>query len=159
DQGRIWAATAVSQKELQLRQQMDQRVNSLDPTASDYPAKIASLTDDTNAEVQQAASDLQDQAPSKSARKFASLHMSSAGVRLTAQSMATQSQLNAQYTTGLVQAGVKADSDLLAAQPDNDTYQRLLSKQQEAITGLTTISPDVKQKLLNDVSHQYAQVQ
>lgn len=159
DQGRIWAATAVSQKELQLRQNLQTQVNSLDPNDPDYASKIAGITSSTQSAVSDAQNDLMQQAPGKYARKFVSWHMASAGLRLTDAAMQTQSQLNASYTTGLVQNGIKADSDLLAASPDNDTYQRLLSKQQQAIGGLSTISPILKQRLIEDTAHTYAQVQ
>lgn len=159
DQGRIWASTAVSQKELELRQQMEQQVNSMDPTAQDYPARIASLTQQTQDQIKQAQNDLMEQAPGRFSKRFVAYHMASAGLRLNEQAMNVQSKLNADYTKDLVQSGVKADSDLLAASPDNDTYARLIQKQHDSIAGLTTIPPQVKSALIEGAAHTYAQVQ
>lgn len=159
DQGRIWAATAVSQRELALQQTLQQRVNSLDPTAPDYAQKIASLTDDTQRDVEQAQSELLDQAPGRYAKRFVGVHMANAGLRLNDFAMRTQAQLNGDYTKGLVQDGIKADSDILAATPDNDTYTRLLQKQHDAVVGLSTIPPNVKDELLQAAAHTYANVQ
>lgn len=159
DQGRIWAATAVSQKELALQQTFHERVNSLDPTDPNYAKKIADLTEQTQADTVQAQDDLTEQAPSRFAKRFVAVHMSSAGLRLNDMAMRTQSQLNADYTRNLVQDGIKADSDVLAATPDNDTYGRLLQKQHDAIVGLTTIDPTVKQALFQQAAHTYANVQ
>lgn len=159
DQGRIWASTAVSQKELQLKQQMEEQVNSMDPTAQDYPARIAALSQQTQDQVKQAQTDLMEQAPGRFAKRFVSYHMASAGLRLNEQAMAVQSKLNADYTKDLVQTGVKADSDLLAGSPDNDTYTRLVQKQHDSIASLTTIPPQVKAALMRDSEHTYAMVQ
>jgi hypothetical protein len=159
DQGRVWAATAVSQKELALQQTIQQRVNSLDPTDPDYAKKIATLSEDTQADITQAQTDLIDQAPGRYAKRFVGLHMAAAGLRLADGVMRTQAQLNGDYTKGLVQDGIKADSDILAASPDNDTYARLLQKQHDSIVGLTTINPTVKSALLESAAHTYANVQ
>lgn len=159
DQGRIWAATAVSQKELALQQTFQQRVNSLDPTDPDYAKKIASLTEDTHGDIEQAQTDLMDQAPGRYAKRFVGVHMANAGLRLNDFAMRTQAQLNGDYTKGLVQDGIKADSDILAATPDNDTYARLLQKQHDAVVGLSTIPPNVKDELLHTAAHTYANVQ
>jgi hypothetical protein len=159
DQGRIWAATAVSQKELALQQTFQQRVNSLDPTDPDYAKKIASLTEDTHGDIEQAQTDLMDQAPGRYAKRFVGVHMANAGLRLNDFAMRTQAQLNGDYTKGLVQDGIKADSDILAATPDNDTYGRLLQKQHDAVAGLSTIPPNVKDDLLRTAAHTYANVQ
>lgn len=159
DQGRVWAATAVSQKELALQQTFQQRVNGLDPTDPDYAKKIASLTDDTSGDVEQAQVDLMDMAPGRYAKRFVGVHMANAGLRLNDFAMRTQAQLNGDYTKGLVQDGIKADSDILAATPDNDTYGRLLQKQHDAVVGLTTIPPNVKDELLHTAAHTYANVQ
>src|SRR6185312_15960982 len=63
------------------------------------------------------------------------------------------------YTTNLVQQGIKSDTDMIAASPDNDTFQRLLDKQHDSIVGLTSVGPDVKSRLLTDVQHQYSATQ
>lgn len=159
DQGRIWAATAVSQKELALQQTFQQRVNGLDPTDPDYAKKIATLTEDTHGDIEQAQTDLMDLAPGRYAKRFVGVHMANAGLRLNDFAMRTQAQLNGDYTKGLVQDGIKADSDILAATPDNDTYGRLLQKQHDAVVGLTTIPPNVKDELLHTAAHTYANVQ
>lgn len=159
DQGRIWASTAVSQKELQLNQDFQTRVNSMDPSAPDYPAKINSLTADTQAAYTQAQSDLMGQAPSASAKKFTAYHMANASLRGTDNAMRTQASLNGAYTTTLVQTGQKADEDVLAATPDNDTFQRLIDKNNDMVGGLTTIGPDIKLKLQQGQIAQLSRVQ
>lgn len=159
DQGRVWAATAVSRKELQLQSTFQQRVNSLDPSDPQYPQKIASITQETQDDVNQATSDLVDAAPGRFAKRFTAYHMASAGLRLNDLAMRTQSQLNGDYTKNLVQDGIKADSDILAATPDNDTYGRLLQKQHDAIVGMQTISPELKSALLGQAAQTYANVQ
>jgi hypothetical protein len=157
DQGRIWAATAVSQKELQLQNDFQQRVNSLDPQDPEYPAKIQSITSDQQAAYAQGQQDLMDQAPGKSARKFVGYHMASATLRGTDLAMRTQAQLNGQYTSNLVAQGQKADEDVLAASPDDGTFTTLLKKNADMLGGLTTISPTDKlnlhQKFVNDLSN------
>ena len=159
DQGRVWASTAVSQKELAWRQDFTKKVDSLDPTSPDYPTQISSLATQAGESITQAQQDLMDQAPTRSARKSVGWHMASAGLRMNDMAMQTQSKLNADYTTGLVSQGIKADTDLIAASPDNDTFARVLQKQHDSIVGLNTIGPEVKTKLLTDVQHQYSVVQ
>ena len=159
DQGRIWAATAVSQKELQLRQGFQSHVDSLDPTSADYPAQVKGLADNANTAMADAQSDLMAQAPSSSARRFVGEHMAFANLRMADTAVQTQAALNANYTTGLVQQGVKADTDLIAASPDNDTVARLLQKQHDTIVNLGTINPDTKLRLLQGVQHQYSVAQ
>lgn len=157
DQGRIWAATAVSQKEVQLQQDFQTRVNSLDPQDPDYAAKIQAIVPDQQAAYAQGQQDIMDAAPSKTARKFAAYHMSTATVRGTNLAMTTQAQLNGQYTGSLVQQGQKADEDVLAASPDDATFTSLLAKNADMLGGLTTISPSDKlnlhQKYVADLSN------
>lgn len=159
DQTRLWASTAVSQKELALRQQFQQHVDGLDPTAPDYPEQIKNLTDNANTEVSQAQTDLMDSAPDAAARAQVQYHMANAGLRMTDLAMQTQSRLNADYTKSVVQQGIDADTDILAASPDNDTYARLLQKQHDSIVSLQTIPPNAKAALLQDVQHKYSWAQ
>lgn len=159
DQARLWASTAVSQKELALKQASQDHLNSLDPTASDYPEQIKNLTEASNERTQQATSELMAQAPDGAARKQVSYHMANAGLRLTDVAMQQTSKLNADYTTGLVQQGMKADTDIIAASPDNDTVARKLQMQHDTIVGLTTIDPETKYKLLQGVVHAYSATQ
>jgi hypothetical protein len=159
DQGRVWAATAVSQKELAWRQGFNKQVDSLDPTSPDYPTQLSQLSENAGKDITEMQQNLMDQAPTRSARKFAGWHMATAGLRMNDLAIQTQAKLTAGYTTNLVNQGVKTDTDMIAASPDNDTFQRLLEKQHDAIMGLSTIGPDVKLKLLTNVQHQYSQTQ
>jgi hypothetical protein len=159
DQARLWASTAVSQKELALKQASQDHLNSLDPTAPGYPEQIKNLTEASNERTQQATADLMEQAPDGAARKQVSYHMANAGLRLTDIAMQQTSKLNADYTTGLVQQGMKADTDIIAASPDNDTVARKLQMQHDTIVGLSTIDPETKHKLLQNVVHTYSATQ
>jgi hypothetical protein len=159
DQGNLWAATAVSQKELAIRQTLTDHVNALDPTAPDYAEQIKGVTEFAKTTVAQGQQELMDNAPVGSARRFVSYHMANAGLRIADGAMAVQSKLNADYTTGLVQQGMKADSDLVAASPDNDTFARLVQKTHDAVVGLNTIAPNVKADLLTTQVHALSTVQ
>lgn len=159
DQARIWASTAIAQAEVQTRQKFTQQVNSLDPTAPDYPDQIGKLAANADDMWTQATSDLQAKAPTNIAGRMVASQMSRARVRFTSEAMDQQAKLNAGYTTNMVLDGVKASSDLLAASPDNDTYQRLVAQSHDSIVNLQTIDPNVKLKLAENTEHQLAVVQ
>lgn len=159
DQARIWASTAIAQAEVQTRQKFTQQVNSLDPTAPDYPDQISKLSDDADDMWSQATADLQAKAPTSIAGKMVADQMGRARARFAAEAMDQQAQLNAGYTTNMVLDGVKASSDLLAASPDNGTYQRLVEQAHDSIVNLQTIDPNTKLKLAENTEHQLAVVQ
>lgn len=159
DQAQTWAATAAAQQELNVRQQWQQKVNGLDPTSQDYPAQIASLTDNANETWDKSVSDVQDKAPNGFASTLLGRHLDMAKTRFQLEAMQQQSQLNAAYTGDLVKQGISADSDLISASPDNNTFDKAAAKWQATIGGYKTIDPIAKGKLNDYALNQLANAQ
>ena len=159
DKARIWASASVPEAELAVRQRAEARTNSLDPTAPDYPAKIAALTDQMHQDVSDTQQSLMDAAPDLAARQMVARHFGAAGLRMNDMAMQTQSALNANFTTNQVTQGTNAGTSLISSMPDNDTYARQLAQTHDAIMGLTTVSPEIKLNLLTSAQHQYSVAQ
>ena len=158
DQAKLWAATATAETEVQLGQRMTQRVDSLDPTSKDYGAQIAGLTDAANSDFQDSTQQLMDEAPNNQARQLIAMHAATARVRFMGQAMNTQSQLNANFSVQIAQNGMKANSQVLASNPDNDTFQNILGQTTSTINALS-IDPVLKSKLIENSRQNFAKVQ
>lgn len=159
DQAKMWAATATAEKEVELRKQIADKVNSLDPTAPDYADQIAGFTDWAHQQTDAATDDLMTRAPNDSARRYVDYHMASTKVRTLDAAMGTQADLNAAYTLQIANNGVKANTDVLAANPSNDTYADLIERTRQTVGSLDTIDPNTKIKLIDQAESTYANVQ
>lgn len=159
DQARTWASTAAAQAELGLRQKVNDHINSLDPTSKDYPEQIANVTSWASDQFESAQDDLLAQAPSNDARRLLAEHMNSAKVPLLSGVMNAQARLNASYSTSVVQQGVDANTKLLAADPSDGNLARIEAQDQKTIGSLSTVSPEVKQKWLDENRALYSKVQ
>src|SRR6185312_5622436 len=118
DQAATWAATAAAQQEVNVRQAWTDKVNSLDPSAKDYPEQIANLTQTAGQTFDDAADQVKGDAPNGYATKLLDQHFTQAKARFQLEAMGQQAQLNAAYTSNLVQQGISADTDLVSASPD-----------------------------------------
>lgn len=159
DQARTWAATASAQQEVNVRKAWTDKVNSLDPSAKNYPEQIANLTQDASQTWDDAADAVSGDAPNGYATTLLRTHMAAAKARFQVEAMAQQSQLNAAYTSNLVQQGISADSDLVSASPDNDTFNKAATRWQTTIGGYKTIDPEDKGKLQDFARNQLANAQ
>lgn len=159
DQARTWAATAVSQSELQLRKGLQAHVDSLDPSAPDYGQQIAKVTDYAQEQASNAQDDLLSQAPTPFARRMIANRMGAVSNSLTVAAMNTQAQLTASHAASVVQQGVAADTDLVMGSPDNDTFNRVVANVQDTVGGLAHVDPKAKQLMLDDSIHTYALAQ
>lgn len=159
DQARTWAATASAQQEVNVRKAWTDKVNSLDPSAKNYPEQIANLTQDASQTWDDAADAVSGHAPNGYATTLLRTHMAAAKARFQVEAMAQQSQLNAAYTSDLVQKGISADSDLVSASPDNDTFNKAATRWQATIGGYKTIDPEAKGKLQDFARNQLANAQ
>lgn len=159
DQARTWAATAASQQELNVRQAWQDKVNSLDPNAQDYPEQIANLTQTAAQTFDDAADQVKGNAPNGFATKLLDQHFTQAKARFQLEAMGQQAQLNAAYTSNLVQQGISADTDLVSASPDNDTFVRTAAKWQATIGAYKSIDPSAKAKLQDYARNQLANAQ
>lgn len=159
DQGKMWAANAAAQNEVEQAKQRQDYVNSLNPDAPDYVDKISNLPDRTDEAYQTSAQALEDQAPNDAARKYLGMHFASGRVRALQDAIGTSADLNAKYAVSQVNSSVKTNTDLIAASPDNATFSDVAARQRETIMGLTTVDPNVKLKLADDSTHQFALAQ
>ena len=159
DQGKMWAANAAAQLEVQQQKARADHVNSLDPSAPDYVDKINSLPDQADETFQQSVDTLMDQAPNDAARRALTMHAASGRVRAVQDAIGESANLNAAYAVDQVSQNVKSTTDLIAAKPDNGTFSDVTGRYKEMVNGLTTIDPTVKQKLVDQGLHQFALAQ
>ena len=146
DQGRIWAYGATSKKYTELQQQFAQQKNSLDPSDPGFTQKVNALGQQFSDQFDAASTELQDQAPSRSAARIVASHMAMNREHLMHTTMVDQAQMLGEKTLHDTQAGLKEDQDSIAADPSNENYERILKGRQESIGGLQTISPQLKMK-------------
>jgi soluble lytic murein transglycosylase-like protein len=160
DQANVWASTAAAQQEVNIRQQWNQHVNSLDPTAPDYGEKLGNLSTDATQLWGDSVDEVVSKAPSARAANFVREHMARAQVAFTGQVLAQQAGLNADFTKSLVQQDVSTRSDsIVAAGGSNESYQANLAASQATIGNLKSISPEAKQAMLDWTRHSYALAQ
>lgn len=159
DQAALWANTASAEAELQLRQKFKEHVDALDPTAPGYGEQVSSLTDTADQMSQTAEEKLLDSAPDDFTRKLMQRNFATARVRTMASAMDTESSLQADYTKTVVKNGIEANSNVLAADPSNETYSSLVDNAKTSIGQLTTVDPSVKTALFQDAKKRYGMVQ
>ena len=159
DQSVTWASTAASQAELAVRQKINDHINELDPSSPDYPQQIAGIQSWAQDQFDGARNDLISAAPTEDARRMLTQHLTSAEVPLMTSTMAAQSRLSASHAASVVQQGVDANTNLLAADPSDSNLQRIEAQDQQTIGNLRSVSPEVKQKWLDQNKAQYSKVQ
>jgi hypothetical protein len=156
DQGRMWAANAAAENEVQQQKLRADRVNALDPSAPDYVDKINALPDQVDQDYQASVEKLQDQAPNDAARRYLAMHAASGHIRAVQGAIGESANLNAAYAVDQVGKSVKSATDIIAGSPDNGTYQSVVDQHKQAIMGLTTVDPNTKLKLAEQATHQFA---
>ncbi|CAB5144957.1 Protein of unknown function DUF847 [uncultured Caudovirales phage] len=146
DQGRIWAYSATSKKYTELQQQFAAQKNALDPSDPEFTQKVNSLGQQFQDQFDAATTDLQNQAPSRSAARVVASHMAENRAHLMHTTMVDQAQMLGTKTIYDTQEGLKEDQDSIAADPSNENYNRILESRKQSIGGLQTISPELKMK-------------
>jgi hypothetical protein len=159
DQGKMWAANAAAQNEVDQQKRRADRVNSLDPSAPDYVDKINSLPDQADEDYQQSVDKLMDQAPNDAARRHLTMLTASGRVRTVQDAIGESANLNASYAVDQVGQSIKSTTDLIAAKPDNNTFASVTGNFSDTVNRLTTIDPVTKQKLTEQGLHQFAMAQ
>jgi soluble lytic murein transglycosylase-like protein len=159
DQGRMWAAAATAENEVRQRKAQSDYVNSLDPSAPDYLDKINALPDKTDEQYTQSIDQLQESAPNEMARKYVAMHGANGRVRMLDASITDSANLNASYAVSQVDTATKTSTDLIAAAPDNATFDEVNARHRQTIMDMTTLDPRVKLKLADDSTHTFAVAQ
>ena|GEM_PF-1791252 len=159
DQGRMWAANAAAENEVRQQKQQADRVNSLNPDAPDYLDQINRLPEQFDEDYQSSTQSLYESAPNAAARKYLTTQTASGRVRTLRNAVETSANLNSSYAVSQVSQSVKTNSDLIAASPDNDTFNDIDARHRETIMGLTSLDPTVKLKLADQATHAYSLTQ
>lgn len=159
DKARIWAYDAAAKQYTTLKQQFNDHVNSLDPNAPDFSAKVSSLTSDFESQVNDATQQLVNAAPNPIGARVVASHMATNGRSLINMAMGEQARITGQYTGQLVQDGLKQDQDQIAADPSNENFQRIVDSRSSMIGGLSTVDPVQKMKWQDAMTHGLAVTQ
>jgi hypothetical protein len=153
DQGRIWAYSASGQQYTKLQQQFSAEKNALDPSDPEFVQKVNGLGQQFQDQFDAAATDLQNQAPSRSAARIIASHMAMNREHLMHATLVDQAQMIGTKTLYDTQAGIKDDQDSIAADPSNENYDRILQGRTQSIGTLETISPELKMKAMEQAKH------
>lgn len=159
DEGQIWGYKAAGDAYNALRQELNDRVNSLDPNASDFQTKLGSLTDEFSQRVEQSTADLMGNAPTRSAQKAVAAHMASNGRALIGHAITEQARVSGEYTAAQITATTKQDQDAIAADPSDGNFQRILENRRSMIGALNNIPPEKKIEWISKLEHNLAVTQ
>lgn len=159
DQGKMWAANAAAENEVQQQKLRAERINSLDPSAPDYVDKINALPDQADQDYQASVETLLDKAPNDAARRYVTMHAASGRIRTVQSAIGESANLNAAYAVDQVDKSVKSATDIIAGSPDNATFESIVDQHKQTIMGLTSIDPNTKLKLAEQSTHQFALAQ
>lgn len=161
DQGRIWAANAAADNEVQQQKSQQDYVNSLNPDAPDYLDQINKIPEQFDENYQASTQALYEAAPNEAARQHLTTQTASGRVRTMRNGIDTSANLNQGYAVSQVGQSVKTNSDIIASSPDNDTFNDIDARHRATIMGLNSLDPAAKLKLADSATHTYsiAQVQ
>lgn len=159
DQGKMWAATATAQNEVEQRKLRAEHVNSLDPSAPDYVDQVNALPDKADEAYQQSVDALMEKAPNDTARRWLTMHAASGRIRTVQSAIDESANLNAAYAVSQTSDNIKSNTDLIATAPDNATFGDVTERFRQGVFGLNTIDPVTKQKLVDQGVHQFALAQ
>lgn len=156
DKARIWAYDAAGKQYTTLKQQLNDRINSLDPNDPAFTSKVANLTHDFESQVNDATQTLVNSAPNRIGARVVASHMATNGRALINMAMGEQARITGEYTGQLVQNGVKQDQDQIAADPSNDNFKRIVDSRSAMLGGLNTVDPVQKLKWQDRMTHALA---
>jgi len=136
DQGRVWAANAVNNLQMQAQQELIKQSETADPANPDFKnfsSNFTSWVDEQGANVLQGA-------PNSAGAKQLQLHMAELRTSMFGKAASVQASLNGEYTKELVTQGMNTASDLVAQDPSNMNFAQVRQRQHDMVDGLETTS-------------------
>lgn len=159
DQAKITAANQMADLYVQQKQAYDQERNSLDVSAPDFLQRQQALAEKYGQQWQQTTQSMLANASDRYSAKYIGMHSATYG-RQFGMYMAGETANGAAAYTGQQMVDLaKRTTDIVAASPDNDTYQSTLGSYRETVNGLNTLPPEAKLKLIDAQEKQLALTQ
>lgn len=159
DNERIKAYKDTSDAYINLKNNFNTSVNSLNPNDPEFTNKLDTVSSDFRSKIDETTADLQSRATSKSASLLIASHMAENGKSLLNYAASEQARIMGDYTSKQIGDGLKIDQDALSADPTNDNYNRIINNRKEMIQGLNNINPVMKINWLDKIEHDMALTQ
>lgn len=149
DQAKITAANQMADQFVQMKQAYDQERNGLDVSAPDFLQRQQALSEKYQQQWQQGTQTMLQNAPDRYTSKYIGMHSATYGRQFASYLIGQTADGAAVYTGQQMVDLAKRTTDIVAASPDNDTYQSTLDSYRQTVNGLNTISPEAKLKLID----------
>lgn len=159
DQARIWAYDATSKAKVDLVKGFRDKVNGLDPQDPKFSEQVAALDSELDTQIADTSRQLMDTAPSGSAQKLVSRHMSQTREVLLHQAATEQSRISGEMTGIQMSDAEKRAQDEVAANPTNLNFEEVASRYHDFLSTIKSVDPTLKAKWAERFSHNLALTQ
>lgn len=159
DKGQVWAYKASSDAYEELRKKYVEDLNSLNPTDTDFTAKLGNLSGEFKAKIDQRTSDLIANAPSGYAARAVEMQMLRNSSSLMNAAIEDQARVTGEMLKSSLEASVIDDEATITVDPSNINFERVMENRAAMIGSMNTVGPQQKIKWIEDTRKNLAKVQ